>query len=85
LATFAFGSTSGYSSTDEGEPAPDGSGESSGFVIDQDSRTFFFVVRWSAGQCDVALTEWLEVPAEPGWGRSVAYRRARVAAGLGEE
>ena len=71
--------------TDEGEPAADGSGESSGFVIDQDGQTFFFVVDWTAGQCDGMITEWEQVPAEPDWQRSAAYRRARVAAGLGEE
>jgi hypothetical protein len=70
--------------TDEGEPALDGSGESSGMVIDQHGRTFFFVVDWSAGQRDGVLTEWEEVPPEPDWHRSAAYRRARLAAGLAE-
>lgn len=71
--------------TDEGEPAPDGSGEASGYVVDGRGRTFFFVVDWSAGQRDGVLTRWEDVAPRPDWGRSAEYRRARAAAGLSEE
>ena len=68
--------------TDEGEPALDGSGESSGFVVDQSGRTYFFAVDWSAGQRDGLLIEWEEISPEPDWQCSAQYQRARADAGL---
>ena len=70
--------------TDEGQPAPDGSGMASGYVVDDQDRTFFFVVDWSADQRDGVFTRWEQVAPRSDWGRSAEYRRARAAAGLSE-
>jgi hypothetical protein len=71
--------------TDDGEPAEDGSGKSSGFAVDDHGRFFYFAVGWGPGQRDGTLTDWEEVGPEPHWLRSAEYRQARAAVGLGAD
>jgi hypothetical protein len=67
---------------DEGEFAADDSGASSGFLVDQSGRVFYFVVNWSPGQRNGVLTRWQEVPVEPHWQHDSEYTTARASAGL---
>jgi len=71
-----------FFTTDEGEAAPDGSGVSSGFVINEDAKTYFFVVDWAAQMRDAILVEWEEVETDHSLAKSAEYRRALAKAGL---
>ena len=68
--------------TDEGEPQEDGSGESSGNLIDSRGHVYEFMVAWGAGQHLGALIEWEEGKPEAHWRESQEYRAARELVGL---
>ena len=67
--------------TGEGRKLPDGSEESSGFVITAEDRVFFFRLGWDHVNGRPTLTTWEEDELDPEWD-DVEYRRARKAAGL---
>jgi len=72
-----------FATTDEGERAPDGSGPSSGYVVDECGRTFFFRVEWTAGMRDGRITLWKEDAVSDATGPvSDEERRARAEAGF---
>src|SRR5712692_8548273 len=56
--------------------------EASGYVIDKNGRVFAFWFDWDSERRAPALTEWDERPAQPDWGKSSEYRRARQQVGL---
>lgn len=68
--------------TGEGDEFPDGTEESSGFVLNEDGRVFSFWLGWDAARGAPIFAEWEQVEAEAHWMRSAEYRRARERVGL---
>ena len=68
--------------TAEGDELPDGTEETSGFVLHDDGRVFSFWTGWDAARGEPVFTEWEQVEPEAHWMRSAEYRRARERVGL---
>jgi hypothetical protein len=66
----------------EGRRLPDGSDETSGYVVNQDRRVFYFWIAWDAERRRAAFTEWEEVEPEPDWADDSEYHEALAAAGI---
>src|SRR6266571_2706387 len=71
-----------FSVTTEGKQLPDGSESASGFLIDGESRVFFFWLDWDDRLRHIVFTDWKQVKAEPEWEGDEEYQAARRAAGL---
>lgn len=68
--------------TGEGRFTPDGFEETSGYVIGEHDRSFFFWTGWDAGAEQTAFKIWRVAEPQTHWWKSAEYRAARVAAGL---
>lgn len=71
-----------FFTTGEGATMPNGEEESTGFVIDDAGRVFFYAIGWDQEHQAPTLTEWVNVPLEPHWRDAPEYLKARQAAGL---
>jgi hypothetical protein len=69
--------------TGEGRRLPDGSEESSGYVLTDDRRVYFFWLTWDSQHEHVTFSEFKEVPFEPAWEEDEEYHEAiqEIAAG----
>jgi hypothetical protein len=56
--------------------------ESSGYVLANDGRVYFFWFGWDAANQVPALTQWEEVTPEADWSQDEEYREARAQVGL---
>lgn len=61
---------------------PDGYEETSGFVVSDDGRIFFFWTGWDETAHRVRFETWRPTEPQPGWQNSAEYQDARRAAGL---
>jgi hypothetical protein len=63
-------------------PATEEFEEMSGYVLNKQDQVFAFWVGWDEAHAIPALTEWMEIRAEPHWRDVGEYRRARASLGL---
>ncbi len=61
----------------EDEVYPDGTEETSGYVIDEQGQIHAFWTGWDAASGAMILEQWEQVEEEPQWLQSIEYRRAR--------
>ena len=66
----------------EGRFTPDGFEETSGYVIDDAGRVFFFWTAWNEGLRHTTFKIWQPTEAEADWQGDAEYIAAREAAGL---
>jgi hypothetical protein len=66
----------------EGRKLPDGGEATSGYVIDEAGRVYFFWMAWDTAVNRISLTRWQQVEPDPDWLEEPEYRLAREAAGL---
>jgi len=77
LERFAF-----YLVVGEGKELPNGEGDASGYVVNEDGRVFFFWIGWDDERNTEILEIWREEEPGPDWLEHEPYRQAREAVGL---
>lgn len=82
IAEKVVGRFATFADVGEGEIFPDGTEATSGHVIVEDGREFYFWMEWDAEHHRPTLGTWVEVENPRSGDTSVEYRRAREAVGL---
>ena len=77
LGRFAF-----FGTTVEGRIYPNGMDETSGQVLDDRGRAFYFWTAWDTERGEPTFRIWEPVADLTSWVDSTSYRRAREAVGL---
>jgi hypothetical protein len=68
--------------TGEGALLPDGSEETTGYLVDAAGRVFRFALGWDRRRNALVIDEWQQVEPPASWHDSDEYREALAEAGL---
>jgi hypothetical protein len=67
----------------EGRRLPGGVEATSGYVVNETGKVYFFWMDWETATNRISLTHWQEAAPDPSWLEEPEYRRALEAVGIG--